>query len=1389
MYQKRKIYLIRLLVFLCMLIIPKFISAKTNITEGLVAYYPFNGNANDESGNGNNGTVYGATLTMDRFGNANNAYIFDGINDYILVPDNNSLDLSIGLTITAWIYSSDTSGPRVIISKWNDNTWEHSYLFKDHNSSDKLRISLSKGNFYDLADIEGSTSITVGKWMCVAVTYDFNTITLYVNGIEDVSSKRTGTIANSVTNMLIGAVYTGGGIKEYFSGILDDIRIYNRALSVSEIQALYNENVSSPDLQIRNKNDTTYIGSNIYNTTGIRQTKTQIVEQNSTATFLLKIQNNMDTTDNFIVTDSNSSSGWNVKYYDAANGGSDITNQVTGNGWKTASLVDGASLELRVEVTPDTSVKDGAMNIIQIKVKSSSDPAKYDVAKAKTFTSTGDIVDTLMPEAAVLARGSLPLMSINLDAILNDNSLNAVQIGDYVVWKKPLSDFQGKPTSNRINIEAFQGTVDLTFALSGTGSFYFGAEGSLPDILSVVGTLYWGGLGSDPSYGLGESPATPSDRSKDNGIYEPKDIGLVGIGWKELLNLQNKYYLAGISANDYDFRNASSIIVKHKLEKPIFTIYYPIFIIRGSENGDWGVDFEMNAQWSQFASVFDNGTAIRSVQINYKNPIASYIYPVVLNNNSEQSWIKLDSTEILHQYNWGVQIKKLYDKYPSSIELGGIKTWGEIEPAVTLTVVADSTNVYNWQENPSLGLRRNPSPDVLVLQPNVWTIPQSPVITQINNNIVSAKIDPNRGCVTSLVFKKGSNKELIATQWGSYLIDLGSGRLGDYLKSGWKLEKSDVQSNYIKWSLKHPSRFTNDIVLSWTENHVEVRCDINAPDSTDIFGVLYPGGGCEKNRDKWAFPITDSVKTGDFLYPGPQTALYPSDNSWDTTQKGWFALWDEQVDEVYGFTYSGDIKTKIANGAATDHFFLVPSGNSRISFHIIKSKPSTPYEAIENLSKVPYLTLNQQVDKIFASSGNELNYTLTFKDTGDIDATGVTIKVNLPSDVKAIDGSISNNGIYDFATHSITWNIDSFLAKGEEQSVTFKVKINQNIPDGTQLVCTSRIWCAEQTIAINGSTLTTIASPSITSISPDKGGNAGNVTVTIKGNYLDPKAEVKLVKGSEEIIATGVSGSNNGNSINATFDLVGKTPGISDLVVTNPGSGTVISSNAFTIEEGGEAKLWVDIVGRDTIRVGREQTYWIRYGNSGNINAIYPYIVLMFPKDVEYKIVGDFSGLIPTDDTFSVSSDPDAIKASVLDVCDIQPNVNNSIQVKVKVNKLGDWKIKGYLTLDKKIIYSSMLSFAKSLFEELTEGEELKQKNELKKEEVSFPIRDDSNSPPADYIIFWSIKYYDNQELKKKVVWHSAKSLGGGEFIEIGSVDNGPDIHIKNLNNDPYPAC
>jgi hypothetical protein len=324
------------------------------------------------------------------------------------------------------------------------------------------------------------------------------------------------------------------------------------------------------------------------------------------------------------------------------------------------------------------------------------------------------IEETLMPNASIIIRGTLPGGAVNMSSLLADSTVKPQQVSGYAVWQKPLTAFNSQSTYSRAIAEPYPTTVNLNFALSESGTFYVGAEGTVPDVLSVIGTL-----NCVLYYGVWEF-VTPSEWGQDDGIFEPRDIGLAGMWWREALDLQSRGLVGGVSANLYDFRTNNSISVKHKLTKSVFVIYYPIFIVRGSEIGDYGVNLPMNARWSQFASIYDNGTATRSVKINYQGVMATYIYPVLFNNNSESSWIRLDGEEILRQQNWGLQSKKIYNRYPVLVELGANKTWSHVNPAITLTIVADKVWTSDQTENPSLGQRRNPPPDLLELTPNQW---------------------------------------------------------------------------------------------------------------------------------------------------------------------------------------------------------------------------------------------------------------------------------------------------------------------------------------------------------------------------------------------------------------------------------------------------------------------------------------------------------------------------------------------------------------------------------------------------------------------------------------------------------------------------------------------
>lgn len=200
-------------------------------TNGLVAYYPFNGNANDESGNNNHGTVNGATLTTDRNGNANKAYSFDGVDDYINVLQSTSINsLSNNFTISAWINISNYYGNYFPILNKSDAGFTDTIQYR-------LGVLNNNGNSSIEGIINLSNNITDNNWFHLVIISEANLERVYLNGVLVGSGD---IIYSSVTSNDLEIGKDSHGLVEYTNGKLDDIRIYNRALTGTEIQSLYN---------------------------------------------------------------------------------------------------------------------------------------------------------------------------------------------------------------------------------------------------------------------------------------------------------------------------------------------------------------------------------------------------------------------------------------------------------------------------------------------------------------------------------------------------------------------------------------------------------------------------------------------------------------------------------------------------------------------------------------------------------------------------------------------------------------------------------------------------------------------------------------------------------------------------------------------------------------------------------------------------------------------------------------------------------------------------------------------------------------------------------------------------------------------------------------------
>lgn len=201
-------------------------------TDSLLAYYPFNGNANDESGNGRNGTVSGPTLTTGKDGDANSAYLWSAANDVITA----ACPVQSGTSVSVWLNESSTPD----------------------NFDAVFRLYKGGGGYVDVIFISSAWNLRINEasnqkqwsflsslpsgWNHYVFTYTNTDMKLYLNGVEQsVISKvidNTVSLVTGSSTLYIGNSVTTG---RAFNGSQDQLRIYNKILTQEEITALSNE--------------------------------------------------------------------------------------------------------------------------------------------------------------------------------------------------------------------------------------------------------------------------------------------------------------------------------------------------------------------------------------------------------------------------------------------------------------------------------------------------------------------------------------------------------------------------------------------------------------------------------------------------------------------------------------------------------------------------------------------------------------------------------------------------------------------------------------------------------------------------------------------------------------------------------------------------------------------------------------------------------------------------------------------------------------------------------------------------------------------------------------------------------------------------------------------
>ena len=223
----------------------------SELQNGLVGFWPFCSNSNDISGNNNDGTVYGASLESDSFGNSNSTYEFNvnssagwgSAQDQIIVPYNSSMNSS-SLTLSAWVFPREkpvpySNRPLSIFGRWDGGSSNEVFRFQvlDDNSL----------YFQNNTDSFQAGYVPYDSWSFVTLTLDNNNLKLFVNAELVGEHNMSGSInLAGDSDLSIGSTPMINGTWYFFDGFLDQMGYWNRALSTTEIQALYQLDLTTP---------------------------------------------------------------------------------------------------------------------------------------------------------------------------------------------------------------------------------------------------------------------------------------------------------------------------------------------------------------------------------------------------------------------------------------------------------------------------------------------------------------------------------------------------------------------------------------------------------------------------------------------------------------------------------------------------------------------------------------------------------------------------------------------------------------------------------------------------------------------------------------------------------------------------------------------------------------------------------------------------------------------------------------------------------------------------------------------------------------------------------------------------------------------------------------
>ena len=231
-------------------------------TNGLVGWWPFNGNANDESGNGNNGTVNGASLTKDRNGILNKAYSLDGLNDIITINNSKNFNFTSGQAISFWVKvnSFPPSSESIIFSQQLSSSTSAVGYNISVSASGHLNYRYGNGSLASFGGVLFN-NININQWLHVVCQYQNGIGTVFINSQIINTYQANAQVGLPGVSLVIGddTWGAGSGAKNY-AGVIDDISIFNRSLTQQEVNIL--NNGCQPSITSQPNNLNLSLGSN-----------------------------------------------------------------------------------------------------------------------------------------------------------------------------------------------------------------------------------------------------------------------------------------------------------------------------------------------------------------------------------------------------------------------------------------------------------------------------------------------------------------------------------------------------------------------------------------------------------------------------------------------------------------------------------------------------------------------------------------------------------------------------------------------------------------------------------------------------------------------------------------------------------------------------------------------------------------------------------------------------------------------------------------------------------------------------------------------------------------------------------------------------------------------